>query len=46
MFVQNLPWCHHFHSTCSGLSEMGVMGLDVRRCFLPLLRLRSLLGFF
>jgi hypothetical protein len=25
---------------------MGVMGLDARRCFLSLLRLRSLLGFF
>lgn len=37
---------HDVHSTCSGDSEMGVMGLEVRRCFLPLLRLRSLLGFF
>jgi hypothetical protein len=33
------------HSTRSGDSEMGVIGLDVRRC-LPLLLRRSLLGFF
>jgi hypothetical protein len=37
---------HDAHSTCSGDSEMGVIGLEVRRCFLPLLRLRSVLGFF
>jgi hypothetical protein len=32
------------HSTCSGDSLMGVMGLDERRCF-SLLRLRCVLGF-
>jgi hypothetical protein len=33
------------HSTCSGDSEIGVMGLEARRCLSPL-RLRSLLDFF
>jgi hypothetical protein len=33
------------YSTCSGDSLMGVIGVDVRRCF-PLLRLRWVLGFF
>ena len=39
--------CHrhaNIHSTCSGDSLMGVMGLEERRCF-SLLRLRCVLGF-
>lgn len=47
---ESWPWHLLFvlsfvHSTCSGDSEMGVMGLEVRRCLRPLLRRRSLLVF-